>query len=41
MKWAKDFIEKGLDAVEVFLTKTRGKYCFGDTITMADAVLVP
>jgi maleylacetoacetate isomerase len=28
-------------ALEQILEKTAGKYCFGDTVTLADVVLVP
>jgi maleylacetoacetate isomerase len=29
------------EALEKMLAKTAGKYCFGDSITLADCVLVP
>jgi maleylacetoacetate isomerase len=41
LKWAQDIIEKGFTALEQILEKTAGKYCFGDTVTLADVVLVP
>lgn len=41
LKFAKNFVEKGLQAVEQVLQTTAGKYCVGDRITFADIVLVP
>lgn len=41
VKWGQDIIEKGFTALEQILEKTAGKYCFGDTVTLADVVLVP
>jgi maleylacetoacetate isomerase len=41
LKWAQDIIEKGFTALEQILEKTAGKYCFGDTVTLADVVLIP
>ncbi|KAH9577072.1 hypothetical protein CY35_01G195100 [Sphagnum magellanicum] len=41
LKWGQDIIEKGFTALEQILEKTAGKYCFGDTVTLADVVLVP
>ncbi|CAK9192447.1 unnamed protein product [Sphagnum troendelagicum] len=41
LKWAQGIIEKGFTALEQILEKTAGKYCFGDTVTLADVVLVP
>ena len=40
-EWAKFWITKGLDALEAILAKTKGKYCFSDNVTLADAFLVP
>lgn len=40
-EWAQEWISKGLDTVEIMLGMTKGKYCFGDTLTLADAFLVP
>ena len=37
-KWA---IENGFEALEAVLKETAGKYCVGDTISMADLCLVP
>lgn len=31
----------GFKGVEVLLVKTAGKYCYGDSITLADFTLVP
>uniref|UniRef100_A0A2R5LGG8 maleylacetoacetate isomerase n=1 Tax=Ornithodoros turicata TaxID=34597 RepID=A0A2R5LGG8_9ACAR len=39
--WAKFFITKGFVAVEAILKATAGKYCVGDSVTLADAVLIP
>ena len=39
--WAQATLKKGLDAYEAFISKTAGKYSFGDSITMADAFLIP
>ena len=39
--WGKSIIEKGLGVFELFLAKTKGKYCFGDELTLADAFLIP
>lgn len=41
LQWAKDTNMKGLACFEEFVTKTRGKYCFGDEVTLADAFLIP
>jgi len=42
-EWIKHWIELGLSALEADLANspTRGKFCFGDTPTMADCALVP
>ena len=40
-EWAKEWISKGLKDLDNMLTICRGKYCFGDEITLADAFLVP
>ena len=39
--WAKEWITKGLEIVEKILSSSRGKYCYGDEITLADAFLIP
>ena len=40
-KWGKDIVEKGLGVMESFVAKTKGKYCYGDELTLADAFLIP
>jgi len=42
-EWIKHWLELGLTALEADLARapTRGKFCFGDTPTMADCALVP
>ena len=39
--WAGFFNAKGLQHVEELIKETAGKYCFGDTLTLADFFLVP
>ncbi|GFT96746.1 maleylacetoacetate isomerase [Nephila pilipes] len=39
--WAKHWIERGFDSIEHILRKTHGKYCVGDSVTLADVCLVP
>ena len=41
LKWAKEMNITGLNTIEQLLEKTKGKYCFGDTITLADVFLYP
>ncbi|OWF50349.1 maleylacetoacetate isomerase 1 [Mizuhopecten yessoensis] len=41
MEWGKFWIDKGFQALEEILKRTAGKYCVGDTVTIADACLVP
>lgn len=41
IEWAKVTNEKGLGAFETILKETAGKYCVGDTVTLADAFLIP
>uniref|UniRef100_A0AC35FF78 Maleylacetoacetate isomerase n=1 Tax=Panagrolaimus sp. PS1159 TaxID=55785 RepID=A0AC35FF78_9BILA len=38
---AHHFIQRGFNALEKDLSKTAGKYCFGDTITIADLCIPP
>lgn len=40
-EWSHHWIEQGFFAMESFLNKYSGKYCFGDQITAADMFLVP
>ena len=40
-QFAFEWIERGTAAIEKCLAKTRGKYCFGDEVTLADAFLIP
>lgn len=40
-QWVVDHIYLGLQALDTFLSKTAGEYCFGNTITAADLFLVP
>ncbi|KAF9201738.1 Glutathione S-transferase zeta-1 [Haplosporangium sp. Z 27] len=39
--WSNHFISLGFQALEKMLEKTAGRYCFGDSITLADITLVP
>ena len=39
--WGKYWIDHGFKALEKALEETSGKYCVGDTITMADCCLPP
>ncbi len=41
MKWYHHWIHLGFKALEIQLSKTAGKYCFGDSPTMADICLIP
>jgi len=41
VEWGRWAIDLGFEALEKALSKTAGKYCFGDTVTMADLCLVP
>lgn len=38
--WMRQFIPKGLAGFEAMLTQS-GRYCLGDTVTMADLCLIP
>lgn len=40
-EWAKEFMEKGLDAYDKVAEKYAGVYSVGDEVTMADVVLAP
>ena len=39
--WAKETNLKGLETFEKLVSKTAGKYCHGDEVTLADAFLIP
>lgn len=39
--WAKHFIQRGMDHLEVLLRQTAGRYSVGDDVSFADVVLVP
>jgi glutathione S-transferase len=46
LMWPQKWIHKGFTAIEHILTRSnnevpRGKYCFGDSITLADCSLIP
>lgn len=41
MQWIKHWLATGFVALEKRLQLTAGRYCFGDTITVADLCLVP
>ncbi|KAF9969352.1 Glutathione S-transferase zeta-1 [Actinomortierella ambigua] len=40
-EWVQKMTSHGFKGIEVLLAKTAGKYCFGDSITLADIALVP
>lgn len=39
--WAAQTIEEGLDACDQLIAAEDGPYCFGETVSLADIVLVP
>lgn len=39
--WTKEWIERGLKALETEVAKTAGRFCVGDAPSLADVVLVP
>jgi maleylpyruvate isomerase len=39
--WARHWIEQGLPLIEARLAASPGRYCFGDTPTLADVCLAP
>lgn len=39
--WAAHFIARGFDGLEVLLSRSAGRFAFGDAPTLADVVLVP
>lgn len=40
-QWARDWMKEGFDHLEDFLTQQSKTYCFGDSLTLADAFLIP
>jgi maleylacetoacetate isomerase len=40
-RWYAHWINEGLKALEILVTRYGGIYCYGDTVTMADMCLVP
>ncbi|KAF3309671.1 hypothetical protein TWF173_010652 [Orbilia oligospora] len=40
-EWQRRNLAEGLRAFEAVVSKTAGKYCVGDTVTMADFCLIP
>ncbi|KAK6000661.1 hypothetical protein QM012_003386 [Aureobasidium pullulans] len=41
LEWTRFFARRGLKAFETMVSKTAGRYCCGDKITLADVCLVP
>ncbi len=41
LKWTQEWIRKGFTAFEKLLPKSRGPFCFGDHLSLADLFLVP
>ena len=41
MEWGKHFVTKGMKALDELIGESRGKYCVGDEITVADCCLIP
>ena len=41
MKFAAYWVNRGMATLEKMLPKTKGKYCFGDEVTLADAFFTP
>ncbi len=41
LEWGKEAIERGFVALEALLKQTAGTYCVGDSLSLADAFLVP
>lgn len=39
--WANYWISKGLEALEDLVKETKGRFCVGDAVTLADVYLVP
>ena len=41
MSWAHDVIADGLEKLEIMTAQSAGTYCVGDSLSLADACLVP
>ena len=41
MEWAKVTITNGLKVFETLVAQSKGKFCVGDEITIADCCLIP
>ena len=41
MKFAGEWVVRGMKTLEDMLVKTKGKYCFGDEVCLADAFFYP
>lgn len=41
LAWIQHWIQEGLEAFEEHLDRTQGRFCFGDSPTLADVCLVP
>ena len=41
MAWYRHWIAQGFDALEKVLAQKAGRYCWGDTVTLADAFVIP
>ena len=39
--WYRHWVDTGLRAFERQIERTRGQYCYGDTVTLADLALIP
>lgn len=39
--WYRHWVDTGLRAFEQQIERTRGQYCYGDTVTLADLALIP
>lgn len=41
IEWLNKYLNKGLNAVEIILKDSKGRYCVGDEVSLADLCLVP
>jgi maleylacetoacetate isomerase len=41
IKFGAEWVQRGMKTFEAMLEKTKGKYCFGDEVTLADAFFYP